>query len=327
MGCTMLRALDSLGVARELVDIGAPIEQIRFRTVPGDVVATQPSGVPLVDGLPPMAGVTRPNLHRVLAEAAEAAGATIRMPATWTSIRDEGDGVHVELNDHSEHVVDLVVAADGVASKVRRTFFPDAPEPQYVGQAAWRARVPRRGEPLLDLYYGAQTKPGIVTVSAEHAYIFALVTVADFQRLEREDFPDLLRAELAPFGGPIAEVRDEILDPHQIHYSPLTPILVPPPWHRGRVLLVGDAAHATTPHLAYGAGLAVEDGVVLGDVVGAATTVEEALEQFNERRFERCRMIVENGVQLSRWEQHPDDPDADAIGLIGQSHGALLAPI
>jgi 2-polyprenyl-6-methoxyphenol hydroxylase-like FAD-dependent oxidoreductase len=283
--------------------------------------------MPLVSGLPPMAGVTRPTLHRVLAEAAQRAGATIVSPATWTSIQEADDGVQVRLSDGSSHLVDLVVAADGFASKLRGEFFPGTPTPEYVGQAAWRARVPRRGEPMLDIYYGAQTKPGIVTVSDEHAYVFALVTVPEFQRLPRQAFPELLREELAPFGGPIAEVRDDIVDPNQIHYSPLSPILVPAPWHRSRIVLIGDAAHATTPHLAYGAGLAVEDGVVLGEAIRDAPGIQAALQQFTERRYERCRMIVENGVQLSRWEQNPDDPAADPLGLIGQSHGALLAPV
>jgi 2-polyprenyl-6-methoxyphenol hydroxylase-like FAD-dependent oxidoreductase len=100
---------------------------------------------------------------------------------------------------------------------------------------------------------------------------------------------------------------------------------MPAPWHDGRAALIGDAAHATTPHIAYGAGLAVEDGVVLGDCLAAAANRAEALHTFMERRFERCRMVVENSLQICRWQQglDLDDGDADQAALTNQSWYAL----
>ena len=92
-------------------------------------------------------------------------------------------------------------------------------------------------------------------------------------------------------------------------------------------MLIGDAAHATTPHLAYGAGLAVEDGVVLGEEIAAHDGVESALVAFTERRFERCRMVVENSRRLGEWEKTPDAPDADPVGLMNRSFAALAEPI
>jgi 2-polyprenyl-6-methoxyphenol hydroxylase-like FAD-dependent oxidoreductase len=323
----MLRALDTLGVADRAVELGVSISEARFRSMTGDVVATQPLGAPPREGLPPMVGITRPNLHRLLADAVEGCGATLLGETTWETIEPGGDGVHVRLSNGSAYDVDLLVGADGVDSQVRETWFPEAPRPEFVGQAAWRARVPRRSEGILEAYYGPRAKPGLITVSAEHSYLFCLVTVTEFKRLPREQFPELLREELADFGGGIADVRDDIVEPDHIHYSPLTPVMVPPPWHHGRVVLVGDAVHATTPHLGYGAGLAVEDAVVLGEEIGGRASIDEALDAFTQRRYERCRMVVDNGVQLSRWEQHPDDPDADFFGLTGSSFAALAAPI
>jgi 2-polyprenyl-6-methoxyphenol hydroxylase-like FAD-dependent oxidoreductase len=75
------------------------------------------------------------------------------------------------------------------------------------------------------------------------------------------------------------------------------------PWHRGRTVLIGDAAHATTPHLAAGAGLAVEDSIVLAAAIERATSCETALQEFTARRYERCRMVVENSVRLGDIEQ------------------------
>lgn len=75
------------------------------------------------------------------------------------------------------------------------------------------------------------------------------------------------------------------------------------PWYRGRVLLIGDAAHATTPHLAMGAWIAIEDAVVLGEV-----------------------LIVENSLQLGEWEKHPDAPGADPAGLMDATHSTMAIP-
>jgi 2-polyprenyl-6-methoxyphenol hydroxylase-like FAD-dependent oxidoreductase len=100
-------------------------------------------------------------------------------------------------------------------------------------------------------------------------------------------------------------------------------ILVRRPWHRERVLLIGDAAHSATPQLAMGAGIAIEDAVVLGDVLSSHADLGGAFTEFMERRWERCRLVVENSLQLGEWEKHPDDPQADPAGLMDASLAVL----
>src|SRR3954470_15278215 len=104
--------------------------------------------------------------------------------------------------------------------------------------------------------------------------------------------------------------------------------ILPAPWHRGRVLLIGDAAHACTPHLAYGAGIAVEDGVVLGQVLATYDDLPAALEAFMHRRYERCRMVVNNSLRLGEWEQDAV-PETSRLSaeLTEQSWAALAEPI
>lgn len=328
LGGPMLRALDALGVADECAGTGVGIFEAELCLADGYMFERQQLPPAHRDGLPPMVGITRPELHAVLTRRAVDLGARLSYETTVESVEVSDDESEVTLSNGSVHRFGLIIGADGVASQTRASLLPDAEEPFYVGQAAWRARVPRGDlPPTLAVFYGQDAKPGVITVSDEYAYLFCLVTLPEFERLERERFPELLRELLEPFGGAIARLRDEIVDPDHIHYSPLTPVIVSPPWHRGSAVVIGDAAHATTPHLAYGAGLAVEDGVVLGEEIGARGAVPDALAAFMERRYERCRMTVENGVQLSGWEQTPDDPDADHAGLIAASLGALQAPI
>jgi len=121
-------------------------------------------------------------------------------------------------------------------------------------------------------------------------------------------------------------VRDRVSDPDRIDRRSLHALLLPPPWHSGRVLLIGDAAHAPTPHLAMGAGIAMEDAVVLGEMLDPSVELADALAEFTERRWERCRLVVENSLRLGEWDKNPEDPQADPAGLSDASFAAMAAP-
>jgi 2-polyprenyl-6-methoxyphenol hydroxylase-like FAD-dependent oxidoreductase len=98
---------------------------------------------------------------------------------------------------------------------------------------------------------------------------------------------------------------------------------MPAPWHRGRVVLIGDAAHTAPPQLASGATIAIEDAIVLSEIL----LKDARLDDFTARRFERCRIVVENSRQLGEWEKTPELPGADPTTLISASMRALAAPI
>ena len=121
----------------------------------------------------------------------------------------------------------------------------------------------------------------------------------------------------------IAETIDSILSQD---YRPLEVLLHPAPWHRGHVVLIGDAAHATTPHLASGAGMAIEDGIVLAEELQSQPTLEQALRNFMARRFERCRLVIENSVRLGQIEMTHGSP-VEHTRLMSEALGALRQPI
>jgi 2-polyprenyl-6-methoxyphenol hydroxylase-like FAD-dependent oxidoreductase len=114
---------------------------------------------------------------------------------------------------------------------------------------------------------------------------------------------------MAPFGGVLGEMRERLTSLSIINCRPLESILVPPPWHRGRLVLIGDAVHATTPHLASGAGIAVEDALVLSELLSVQPSVPAALEQFTARRFPRCRTVVENSVSIGAMQLSDASPE------------------
>jgi 2-polyprenyl-6-methoxyphenol hydroxylase-like FAD-dependent oxidoreductase len=125
----------------------------------------------------------------------------------------------------------------------------------------------------------------------------------------------------------IGEVRDQFIsDPKQVVYRPLESLFISEPWYKGRVLLIGDAAHATTPHLGQGAAQAIEDAVVLGEEVATGGAVDEILRRFMDRRLDRCKFIVESSLQIGEWEQRPS-PSADHAGIIKEMHRITALPI
>ncbi|WP_290427307.1 FAD-dependent monooxygenase [Microbacterium elymi] len=136
-----------------------------------------------------------------------------------------------------------------------------------------------------------------------------------------------MRTLLEPITDPvIREVREHIGDDSRVLYRPMDNLLLPPPWHRGRVVLIGDAVHATTPHLAAGAGIGIEDAIVLAEELAATTDLDDALVSFAQRRWERCRMVVHNSARLGVLEAAPGS-EPDYVDVQAESYRLLAEPI
>jgi 2-polyprenyl-6-methoxyphenol hydroxylase-like FAD-dependent oxidoreductase len=192
----------------------------------------------------------------------------------------------------------------------------------------WRALLDRPAAVTGEFqFYGPGVKTGFTPLGPDRMYQFLVQPIADAVLPAPEERPARMRELLAPFGGVVAEVRETITRPEQVDVRKLYWLLMPAPWYRGRVLLIGDAAHATTPQLAMGGAIALEDGIVLGELLAAEDSLETALAKFMERRYERCRMVVENSVQLSEWEKNAAEHEEDAGRLQTESFVALAAPI
>ena len=144
--------------------------------------------------------------------------------------------------------------------------------------------------------------------------------------MEPATLADGLRQRLAGFGGLIGELRSQIVDHAEVVYKPLEAVFVDEPWYRGRVLLIGDAAHATTPHLGQGAGMAIEDAVVLAEELTAGDSLDAQLQRFMDRRFERCKYISEMSL-LAGEKEIQRDRSFDRIGLVKQMLEVTARPL
>jgi 2-polyprenyl-6-methoxyphenol hydroxylase-like FAD-dependent oxidoreductase len=160
-----------------------------------------------------------------------------------------------------------------------------------------------------------------VPLADDLMYILTIETPMAGQKeaIERDGAAAVFRRRLAPFGGPVADARELIVEDDAIVLRPIENIMVSAPWHRGRVLLIGDSAHGATPHCGQGAAQAIEDGIVLAAELGTDRPLAESLEAFTARRFERCRTIVDGSERVGQWEQDhslPIDPDATRNAVI-----------
>lgn len=319
-----LRALKSIGLLERCITAGFGYSQVVNCDSNGNVEGVVE--LPRLNGpqYPSCVGMMRPALHEVIAAALHEAGVAPRFGLTVRALAPTGE---VEFSDGKSGHYDAVVGADGASSRVRELLFGADRRPQYTGQAVWRAMVPKPAEvKARHAYYGPRHKAGFNPVSQAEMYIYLVQNVQGNPRLESDRWPAVMQELLTDFGGHIGEVRSSITDPKRIVYRPVSSLLLPAPWHKGRVVLIGDAAHTAPPQLASGATIAIEDSIVLAELLSSMPP-EAAFERFMQRRFERCRIVVENSWQLGEWEKTPDMPGANPTALIQESMKTLAAPI
>jgi 2-polyprenyl-6-methoxyphenol hydroxylase-like FAD-dependent oxidoreductase len=305
-----LRALDAIGCAKPCLEAGystrawgktlnaegAEVRQMPGATIPGS-------------DLPPMNGVTRPKLHEILTTRANEVGVNIRYSTTVSSFEQDPNGVDVVFSNDTAGHYDVMVAADGTYSKLREHITGDDAKPVYNGQSAFRVNIPRviEGQMEIDriiLQHAPHGMSGFVPIGPDLAYMFFNTTWDKSVRIEDADLPGILREQLQGFGGLTGAVRDQyILDDANIVLRPIEWMIASGPWHKNRLVMIGDAAHAFLPHMGQGAAQAIEDGVVLAECLDDNDDYETAFNSYFERRYERCRRVIEACVQIGEWEK------------------------
>lgn len=330
-----LRALRSVGVVDEVIARGGQWTHIDFCSPDGALMRTLPMApAEGAEGLPPAGGILRPVLADILGRATLASGAVVRLGVTFESITQDaagGRGVGVAFSDGSSARYELVIGADGVNSKTRAALWPEAPAPRFTGQGSWRTVVPRMRRNST-MYLGHTTKAGLNPVAEDQSYLFTLDQREHADFIEPTRWPGLLADLLAEFAATqaLGDVRARLLDGRitheQIVYRPLLGHLMPAPWHRGRVVLLGDAVHATTPHLASGAGIAIEGALVLAEELARRHSLEGALAAYAGRCYDRARLVVMSSLRMGELEQHGGSKD-EQMQTMAHAMEALRAAI
>ncbi|MGV9625882.1 FAD-dependent oxidoreductase [Streptomyces sp. NPDC003487] len=314
-----LRVLRELGVWDRVEESGFGFGSVGITTPDGTVLHVARDLRTGGDDLPATVGMQRPQLQRILIDAVRASGATVRLGTTAEILGQDADGVSVRFSDGSEGRYDLVVAADGLGSSTRAAIgITDKPEP--TGMAIWRVAAPRpAGVTRTDLAYGGPAYiAGYCPTSDTTLYAYVVEAHRDRASIPPETYADEMRRLASAYGGHWPEITAHITDPAKVNYTWFDRLLVEGSWHRGRVVLVGDAAHCCPPTLAQGAALSLEDALVLTRLLAASDAWDDALFQaYYERRVARVRPVVEASVQIGQW-QLDGVRDADLPGVMGR---------
>ena len=249
----------------------------------------------------PSVTIRRGALGAVLLEAARAEAVDIRFGASVEAIAETGSEVVVTSANGTTDSFDMLVAADGLRSTVRRLVMPDLPAPTYNGLQGSGGIVDLPDLPPTDgrmrMTFGHKAFFGYIKAPGGPVYWFNTYPSADESRVEAKG--DAVARLLADLHSGDSEATRRIIaatDPATIRIYPDCDIPSLPRWSTERVVLIGDAAHAVTPHSGQGASMALEDALVLAAAIADEPTPAKAFARFEALRRDR----VEAAVRLGR---------------------------
>ena len=313
-----LRELRSLGVWEQAQAAGYPFDVtgIRAPDPNGTVVAEIPDAKTGGPDLPAAMGMPRPELARILLDRATEVGVKVRFGTTFTDLAQDEDGVDVTFSDGSTDRYDVVVGADGIRSWTRRALGINL-ETRSVGMGIWRAFGPRPASVTrTDLYYGGPSFiAGYCPTSEDSLYAYIVEPAQDRSGLGPDEQLATMKQLSQAYHGPWDEIRETLTDPSRVNYTWFETHVLEEPWNRGRVVLIGDAAHTCPPTIAQGGAMALEDAVVLAELLTERQTLDQELwDDFTARRYQRAKTVVDASNQLAQWQI--DHVQGDIPGLM-----------
>jgi 2-polyprenyl-6-methoxyphenol hydroxylase-like FAD-dependent oxidoreductase len=300
-----LRVLERLGVWPQVRAAGYAFDSLGLRAPDpaGTLLAELPDARTGGPDLPATVGMPRPELARILLDRAAAAGVTVRLGTTWTRLMPDLTGVEVAFTSGPLGRYDLVIGADGIRSATRRALGIElATRP--TGMGIWRVFTRRPASVTrTDLYYGGPAYiAGYCPTGPDSLYAYLVEPARDVSALSPAEQLAEVRTLAAAYHGPWDDVRALLDEDCPVNYSLFETHVLPAPWNRGRVVLLGDAAHSCPPTVAQGAAQALEDAAVLAELLTSRSTVDQALwDAFHARRVDRAATVVAASVQLGQW--------------------------
>ncbi|HLW18764.1 MAG TPA: FAD-dependent monooxygenase [Cyclobacteriaceae bacterium] len=216
------------------------------------------------------------------------------------SVTQNKNEIQIAFQDGKIHATDFLIVADGIHSPIRKSLIPSS-IPRYAGYTCWRAVVDGTDFDLQEAYetWGLRGRFGYVPLSGNRLYWFACIN-APQQSSSMEQFrvKDLFR-HFNNFHSPIPDIISITKDQDLI-WSDISDLKPLKQYAFGRIVLIGDAAHATTPNLGQGACMAIEDAVILANEMGKKGNYEEAFKSYEKRRLKRTHNIIKKSRTLGR---------------------------
>jgi 2-polyprenyl-6-methoxyphenol hydroxylase-like FAD-dependent oxidoreductase len=299
-----LRIYDTLGVLDEILATGFSYDHMCLFDASRRLIV-QHKFLLGDHRMPPFCALSRLQLHEILLRAAQRAGVQFVLGVTVNKIEEDRDRVDVQFSNGQHDSFDLLAGFDGIRSTTRLHLVGTSFAPRHSGYGAWRVQAHRpeyvRG---MEFLQGIGSKTGAMPLSNDIMYLFHIRPEAPGANFAGLDQAHLLKDRLVQYGSYVSEIAASLNSCSEIVYSPIESLMLPRPWHRGRVVIGGDAAHTFAPHLTQGAAMAAEDAFVLvREVLEDDVPVESRLMRYSMKRYPRCAFVYTFSGQWLHDEQ------------------------
>ncbi|HKS27917.1 MAG TPA: FAD-dependent monooxygenase [Pyrinomonadaceae bacterium] len=297
-----IKALRKLGLADSVIASGAKIDRGELLTSTGRVLSRTATGE--LEGRfgEPTIAIHRADLHEILMSALP--HETVRLNARCVSFEEDEAGVTVHFAGGESERADLLVGTDGIHSVIRRQLFPEV-KLRYSGYTTWRGVVETRDEAALGKTsesWGCGARFGIVRVDRERVYWFSTANVPAGQKLSHAESKQLLLERFKGWHHPVELLIESTPAEHILH-NDIYDIAPLKRWSRGRVALLGDSAHPTTPNMGQGACMAIESSLALARCLRQDVDLQESLRRYERERMPRTAWITSQSRRIGRIGQ------------------------
>ncbi len=299
-----IKAFREIGIDQEVLAMSRVLKKVVVRSQKGRaLMATDSQEISRRFGVVNNFTIHRADLHQVLTS--QLAPNTVQLGKACVDIEQDNRGVKIYFKDgtHVDH--DFAIAADGIHSPVRKKFVPHS-KTRYAGYTCWRGVTDQIPDGLdmdeTSETWGPGCRMGIVPMTQNRVYWFACVNASENNSTMKSLSPSELLLFFRGFHAPVPELirstsASAIIWNDIIDLEPLTKFAF------GRVVLMGDAAHATTPNMGQGACMAIEDAVVLANSIDACSDPVEAFNVFEQKRILRTTKVVNDSWQIGKMAQ------------------------
>ena len=242
--------------------------------------------------------IHRATLHEILLSKLQ--NVPLHLDKKLKKVEERVDGIYLEFLDGSKHQSDVVIGADGIHSGVRQSIFPQAKE-RFAKQLCWRGvasfKLEKGMEYTMREAWGSGRRFGIVPIENDQVYWFAC---ASYQKNATKEFKEVDLGELFSNFNPLVAQLIKATPSDQIIEAELSDLEILKTWHKGKICLMGDAAHATTPNMGQGANQAIESAWVLADCLAKEADCKTAFEAYQNIRQAKAIQIIKTSWQIGQ---------------------------
>lgn len=300
-------ALSRLGISDNVIERGKRLTALQMLDESGNMISNQETVLLGNQYRENNLVIHRADLHEVLLKHLQPE--TLVLDKRCVAIKQHNAKVMVTFSDGTSVRVDFLIAADGIHSAIRQMLVPSS-TPRFAGYTCWRAVIANPGIDLNSMV-SAETwtrkgRFGMAALPGNRIYWYACVNASENDTKMKQMTPKELALHFAGMHAPIADVLNATKR-EQLIWNDIADIKPLKKFAFGRILLLGDAAHATTPNMGQGACQAIEDAVVLSQCLLRGKELKRALQCYEKRRLARTKKII----QLSRflgWVAHWEQP-------------------